>query len=73
MMALEKIASIKDHRLIIEDEALPAYANHARVIVLWDAVKPAGRRTPPPSLARMGEEKGDIVSGAPDSEWETLG
>lgn len=73
MLALETIASIKDHRLIIEDEALPAYANRARVIVLWEAVKPAGRRSPPPSLASMGEEKGDIVSGAPDTEWEALG
>lgn len=72
MLALETIASIKDHRLIVEDVALPAFANRARVIVLWEAQKPAGRRSPPPSLAHMGEERGDIVGGATDSDWEAL-
>jgi hypothetical protein len=72
MLALETTASIDDHRLIIEDAALPAHADHARVIVLWESSKPGGRRTPPLVLAGMGEEKGDILSGPPASDWETL-
>jgi len=72
MLALETIASIEDHRLVIQDSALPAHADHARVIVLWESSKPAGRRSPPLSLAGMGEEKGDILSGPPESDWETL-
>ena len=72
MLALETTASIDDHRLVIEDSALPAHADHARVIVLWESSKPAGRRSPPPALAGMGEEKGNILSGPPESDWETL-
>lgn len=62
MLALETTASIDDHRLVIQDSALPAHADHARVIVLWESIKPAGRRSPPLSLAGKGEEKGDILS-----------
>ncbi|MDO8811220.1 MAG: hypothetical protein Q7J38_04235 [Gallionella sp.] len=72
MLALETTASIADHRLVIQDAALPAHAERARVIVLWESTKPAGRRLPPPSLAGMGEEKGDILSGSPESDWEAL-
>jgi hypothetical protein len=36
MLALETTASIDDHRLVIQDAALPAHAEHARVIVMWD-------------------------------------
>lgn len=42
-----------------------------RVIVLWESAKPAGRRTPPLLLAGMGEEKGDILTGPPASDWAT--
>lgn len=31
MLALETIASIEDHRLVIQDDALPAHADRARV------------------------------------------
>jgi hypothetical protein len=72
MLALETTASIEDHRLVIQDAALPAHAENARVIVLWDSTKPAGRRTPPPALAGLGEEKGDILNGPPESDWEVL-
>jgi hypothetical protein len=72
MLALETTASIDDHRLVIQDAALPAHVEHARVIVMWESAKPTGRRTPPPTLAGMGEEKGDILSGPPESDWETL-
>ncbi|MBI3523718.1 MAG: hypothetical protein HY066_04205 [Betaproteobacteria bacterium] len=73
MLALETTASIADHRLVIQDAALPAHAEHARVIVLWESArKPAGRRSPPPALASMGEEKGNILSGPPESDWEAL-
>ena len=73
MLALETIASIKDHRLVIQNEALPAHADRAHVIVLWESARPAGRRSPPSSLAGMGEEKGDILNSAPTSDWEALG
>ncbi len=72
MLALETTASIDDHRLVIEDAALPAHAENARVIVLWESTKPTGRRTPPPALAGMGEEKGDLLNGPPESDWEVL-
>lgn len=72
MLVLETTASISDHRLVIEDQALPAQANRARVIVLWESASPKGRRQPPPSLAGMGEENGDILSGPPASDWEAL-
>lgn len=72
MLALETTASIDDHRLVIQDAALPAHAERAHVIILWESTKPAGRRSPPPALAGMGEEKGDILSGPPESDWETL-
>jgi len=72
MLALETTASIADHRLVIQDAALPAHAERARVIVLWESTKPAGRRSPPSSLAGMGEEKGDILNGSPESDWEAL-
>lgn len=72
MRALETTASIEDHRLVIQDDALPAHADRARVIVLWESDKPAGRRSPPLPLAGMGEEKGDILTGPPASDWEVL-
>ena len=72
MLALETTASITDHRVVIQDAALPAHADHARVIVLWESSKPGGRRSPPPALAGMGEEKGDILSGPPESDWKVL-
>jgi len=52
-MALETTASIADHRLVIQDAALPAHAERARVIVMWESAKPAGRRSPPPALAGL--------------------
>lgn len=73
MLALETIASITDHRLVIQNDALPAHAERARVIVLWESAKPAGRRAPPSSLAGKGEEKGDILNSAPITDWEALG
>lgn len=69
MLALETTASIADHRLVIQDAALPAHAERARVIVLWESAKPAGRRSPPSALAGMGEERGDILSALPESDW----
>ncbi|MFA7239984.1 MAG: hypothetical protein WC091_07710 [Sulfuricellaceae bacterium] len=72
MLALETTASIADHRLVIQDAALPVHAARARVIILWDSIKPAGRRSPPPELAGMGEEKGDILNVPPESDWEAL-
>ena len=71
MLALETTASIDGHRLVIQDAALPAHAEHARVIVMWESTKPAGRRSPPP-LAGMGEENGDILSGPRESDWDAL-
>ena len=72
MPALETTVSIADHRLVIHDAALPAHAERARVIVLWELTKPAGRRSPPPALAGMGKEEGDILNGSPESDWEAL-
>jgi len=72
MLALETTASIADHRLVIQDAALPAHAERARVIIMWESAKPTGRRSPPPVLAGMGEEKGDILSSAPESDWKAL-
>ena len=72
MLAIETAASIVDHRLAIQDAALPAHAEHARVIVICESARPVGRRSPPPALAGMGEEKGDILSGPPESDWEVL-
>ena len=72
MLALETTASIDGHRLVIQDAALPAHAERARVIVMWESTKPAGRRSPPPTLAGMGEEKGDILNASPESDWDAL-
>ncbi len=72
MLALETTASIDGHRLVIQDAALPAHVERARVIVMWESTTPAGRRSPPPALACMGEEKGDIHSGPPESDWDAL-
>lgn len=72
MFALETTASIADHRLVIQDMALPAHSVCARVIVLWESVKPNTRRTPPPALLGMGIEQGDILSSVPDSDWDVL-
>lgn len=72
MLALETTVSIDDHRLVIQDAALPAHAERARVIVMWESAKPSGRRSPPSALAGLGEEKGDILSSAPESDWEAL-
>lgn len=66
MLAIETTASIADRRLVIQD------AERARVIVMWELAKPAGGRSPPPALACMGEEKGDILSGPPESDWKVL-
>ncbi len=72
MLALETTAPIADHRLVIQDAALPAHAERARVIVMWETAKPTGRRSPPPALAGMGEEKGAILNGPPESDWKAL-
>ena len=72
MLALETTASIFDHRLVIQDEALPAHAERARVIILWESKKPVGRRSPPLSLAGMGKENGDILNGPQEGDWEVL-
>lgn len=65
-------ASIDDYRLVIQDSALPAHADHARVIILWESNKPAEPRSSPPALAGMGTEKGDILSCPSESDWEVL-
>jgi len=70
MLALETTATIADHRLVIQDAALPAHAEHARVIVMCESTNSVGRRSPPPALAGMGKEKGDIVNGPPERDWE---
>lgn len=72
MLAVEMIVPIANHRLVVQDDALPANAERARVIVMWDAVNKSGRRSPPLALAGVGEEKGDILSSAPTSDWEAL-
>ncbi len=72
MLALETTASIDGHRLVIQDGALPAHVERARVIVMWESSKPAGRRSPPLMLAGMGEEKGDILNGPTESDWDAL-
>jgi hypothetical protein len=72
MLAIEMTASIADHRLVLQDAALPAHVERARVIVMWESSKPAGRRQPPPALAGMGEENGDIFSGPSENDWEAL-
>ena len=72
MQALETIASISNHRLIIESDALPLYSERARVIVLWDAPSSSRPRTPPSALAGLGQEKGDILSSIPESDWGVL-
>ncbi|MDR2213830.1 MAG: hypothetical protein LBE21_09435 [Pseudomonadales bacterium] len=72
MQALETIVKIDGHRFVVQDAALPAHVEHARVIVMWESTQPAGRRTPPPALAGMGEEQGDILSGPPQSDWDAL-
>lgn len=72
MLALETTASIDGHRLVIQDAALPAHAERARVIVMWESTKTGGRRSPPPALAGAGEEKGDILGGPPESDWDAL-
>jgi len=46
MLAIETTASIADHRLAIQDAALSAHAERARVIIMWESAKPAGRRLP---------------------------
>ena len=72
MQALETTATITGHRVVVQDAALPAHAERARIIVMWEPAKPAaGHRIPPPGLAGMGEEKGDILNG-PESDWEAL-
>ncbi len=72
MNALETIVSIADHRLVVENAVLPARVDRARVIVLWDTLPSNGRRLPPPALAGLGQEKGDILSSSPESDWEVL-
>jgi len=46
MLAIEATASIAHHRLAIQDVALPAHAECARIIVMWESTKLAGRRLP---------------------------
>jgi hypothetical protein len=65
MLAIETTVSIDNHRLVIQDKILPAYAEQARVIVMWNPSPVGGRRSPPPALAGMGEEKGDILNSVP--------
>ena len=72
MQALETTTKIDGHRLVVQDAALPAHTESARIIVMWEVGKPAGRRVPPPALAGMGEERGAILSGSPESDWETI-
>ena len=72
MRALEMTVPIANHRLVVQDDALPANAAHARVIVMWESISTSGRRSPPLSLAGVGEEKGDILSSAPTGDWEAL-
>jgi len=72
MLPLETTASIVDSRLVIQDAALPAHAERARVILLWESTKPVGRRSPPPALAEMGEEKGNILSTLPGKRLERI-
>lgn len=72
MLAFEMTVPIANHRLVVQDDALPANAERARVIVMWDAINKSGRRSPPMVLAGVGEERGDIVSSAPSSDWEAL-
>ncbi len=72
MLALEMTVPIANHRLVVHDDALPANAERARVIVMWEAIPTSGRRSPPLSLAGVGEEKGDILSSAPTGDWEAL-
>lgn len=72
MLVLETTASIVDHRLVIQDMALPAHRVRARVIVLWEPAKSGMRRTPPPALLGMGTEQGDILNSVPDSDWDVL-
>ncbi len=72
MLALEMTVPIANHRLVVQDDALPANAESARVIIMWESAKPYGRRAPPPSLAGVGEEKGDIINSTPSGDWEAL-
>jgi len=73
MQALEMTANIANHRLVVEDATLPLHAERARVIVLWDAPPASNaRRVPPPALAGLGQERGDILSAVPESDWEAL-
>lgn len=73
MHALEMTAKITNHRLVVEDATLPLNAEQARVIVLWNATTGSNaRRLPPPALAGLGREKGDILTAAPESDWEVL-
>jgi hypothetical protein len=72
MLALEMTVPIANHRLVVQDDALPANAERARVIVMWESTPALGRRSPPLSLAGAGEEKGDILSSAPAGDWEAL-
>jgi len=64
MQALETTANISNHRLVVENATLPDHVERARVIILWDTTTPsAGPHTPPPALAGVGREKGDILAG----------
>jgi hypothetical protein len=72
MQALETIAKIDGHRLVLQDKALPERVERARVIVMWESTKSAGRRIPPSALAGMGVEKGNILNGPPENDWDAL-
>ncbi|MGB7650049.1 MAG: hypothetical protein WBL62_02485 [Gallionella sp.] len=72
MLAIEMVVPISNHRLVVQGEALPAHAERARVIVMWDAVNQSGRRSPPLALAGLGTEHGELLTGVPSSDWEAL-
>ena len=72
MQALETTTKIDCHSLVVYDAALPAHAESARIIVMWEVGKPPGRRVPPPTLAGMGEEKEGILGDSPESDWDGL-
>lgn len=72
MQTLDTVVSIEDHKLVLQDAALPRRAERARVIVIWEPAKQEGRRSPPPALAGLGEERGDILDSAPESDWDSL-
>jgi hypothetical protein len=72
MLAVEMVVPISNHRLVVQGDALPAHAERARVIVMWEAINQSGRRSPPLALAGVGAEHGDLFTSLPSSDWEAL-